>query len=211
MATASTRVPKGSPTRWATTSAWWTEAITVPISAIAQAATSSVPPGIVNRAARRPAAAVGNSQDQRGIWTLGSGRRGSAVRAGRRNRRADSAGQGRVRWAGRPRGYQNRAWCGPLPRSQCPRCNGRRGPPGATQGTATSPGSVSGRRPMAARTPLLTGTDLASGLWNPCPIQAPARPLQPHGGPWTMPSLGLGRRGPPGLGASMPALRPQAL
>ena len=97
MATASTRVPKGSPTRWATTSAWCTEAITVPISAIAQAATSSAPDGIVNMVARRPAAAVGNSQDQSGMWTLGGG---LGCRPSERDGATgglDIAGQGRAR------------------------------------------------------------------------------------------------------------------
>jgi hypothetical protein len=46
-ATASTREPNGSPTRWATTSAWWTAASTAPTSAakinVARAAFGSCP------------------------------------------------------------------------------------------------------------------------------------------------------------------------
>ncbi len=42
-ATASTREPKGSPTRWATTSAWWTAASTEPASAAATMATGRAP------------------------------------------------------------------------------------------------------------------------------------------------------------------------
>src|SRR4051812_8200736 len=40
-ATASTREPNGSPTRWATTSAWWTAARTAPASTSATSATTS--------------------------------------------------------------------------------------------------------------------------------------------------------------------------
>src|SRR5262245_54460180 len=66
-ATASTSVPKGSPTRWATTSAWCTAAITAPISAGTHSAASSAPIGSAKAAASSAAAAAGTSRAQSGI------------------------------------------------------------------------------------------------------------------------------------------------
>ena len=60
-ATASTRVPKGSPTRWATTSAWWTAAMTAPTMASA-AATSNGVPGLPATAPARTAMARAGSR-----------------------------------------------------------------------------------------------------------------------------------------------------
>ena len=46
IASASTSVPNGSPTRCATTSAWWTAASTEATSAITESTASAVPSGI---------------------------------------------------------------------------------------------------------------------------------------------------------------------
>ena len=62
-ASASTSVPNGSPTRCATTSAWYTAACTAAISATAQATSRNVPPGHSHAA---PSSASGQQRnDQR--------------------------------------------------------------------------------------------------------------------------------------------------
>ena len=66
-ATARTRVPMGSPTRWATTSAWWTEAMTAPTSPAAQRRARKGPVPAAPEATRRTTAGAGTSQAQRGI------------------------------------------------------------------------------------------------------------------------------------------------
>ena len=80
-ATASTREPRGSPTRAATTSAWWTAAKTVPASSATSskrtgvAAASATPRKV---AAKRAEARTGNAQAHQGIFSTlaATGRRG---------------------------------------------------------------------------------------------------------------------------------------
>ena len=69
MASASTSVPKGSPTRWATTSAWCTEATTAPTRASAHSSGSTAPPLSCAPAASRARAARGTAVDQ---WCMGA-------------------------------------------------------------------------------------------------------------------------------------------
>jgi hypothetical protein len=66
-ATASTSVPKGSPTRWATTSAWWTEAITPATRAMAQSTPRSTPAPSARATTRRTSAIAGTIQLQSGM------------------------------------------------------------------------------------------------------------------------------------------------
>ena len=63
-ATASTSVPKGSPTRWATTSAWCTAAITAPMSATVQIAATAGETPIANATTKRMDEATGTIQVQ---------------------------------------------------------------------------------------------------------------------------------------------------
>ena len=65
-ATASTSEPNGSPTRWATTSAWWTAASTAPARTIPTSA-STTPGGLLPQvAARTTRASSGTATVQRG-------------------------------------------------------------------------------------------------------------------------------------------------
>jgi hypothetical protein len=82
-ATASTSEPKGSPTRAATTSAWWTAANTVPASSATSSSSRGVAPASATPsviAASRTEARTGNAQAQCGIFsTLAA--MGAALRA----------------------------------------------------------------------------------------------------------------------------------
>src|SRR5438067_2236106 len=68
MASDSTSVPNGSPTRCATTSAWWTAAITAPASATTHAMASTAPTGSTRVTTSSAIPAIGISKAHNGIW-----------------------------------------------------------------------------------------------------------------------------------------------
>ncbi len=70
MATARTSVPKGSPTRCAITSAWWTAAITAAISPIPHSTARTFPTPANAASTRRPNDRAGTSQVQAAIVKL---------------------------------------------------------------------------------------------------------------------------------------------
>ena len=70
--TASTSVPNGSPTRWATTSAWWTAASTLPMRIKAATATPKLPIA-PSDASTATMPSGGSATDQRGCkgeWVM---------------------------------------------------------------------------------------------------------------------------------------------
>ena len=94
-ATARTREPKGSPTRAATTSAWWTAAKTVPASSTTSSRSTGVPSASARPmtvAARSAAARAGKAQAQMGIFSIFAA---MAARLGQNGRCWNRAGRKR--------------------------------------------------------------------------------------------------------------------
>ena len=82
IATASTNVPNGSPTRWAITSAWWTAAITAPMSPMPHSTASNASTPAMPAATSRANDNVGISQVQVGMIHPHSNRRDSPLAEG---------------------------------------------------------------------------------------------------------------------------------
>ena len=76
-ATARTKVPNGSPTRCAITSAWWTAAITAPMSPMPHSAASNVPTPATAASTSKANDAAGISHVQAGMIHSRSNPRGA--------------------------------------------------------------------------------------------------------------------------------------